>query len=127
MRFAAQSGKPDLWVHPLAAATRGLEGVELAELALMRDAGARAVATGRRWIGDSGVMLRLLRYCAMLDLVVVTHAEDAGADRQCGRDRGRDGDAARPARRAAPRPRRWPSRATSRWPNWPARGSTSGR
>ncbi len=78
VRFAAQSGKPDLWVHPLAAATRALEGADLAELALMRDAGARAVATGRAWIGDSGVMLRLLRYCAMLGLVVVTHAEDAG-------------------------------------------------
>lgn len=78
VRFAAQSGKPDMWVHPLAAATRGLEGSELAELALMRDAGAKAVATGRGWIGDSGVMLRLLRYCAMLGLVVVTHAEDAG-------------------------------------------------
>ena len=78
VRFAALSGKPDLWVHPLAAATRGLEGVELAELALMRDAGAKAVSTGRRWIGDAGVMLRLLRYAAMLDLVVVTHAEDAG-------------------------------------------------
>ncbi|MCW1382971.1 amidohydrolase family protein [Novosphingobium sp. KCTC 2891] len=78
VRFAAQSGKPDMWVHPLAAATLGLEGTHLAELALMRDAGARAVATGRQWIGDSGVMLRLLSYCAMLGLVVVTHAEDAG-------------------------------------------------
>ncbi|WP_086608673.1 dihydroorotase [Erythrobacter donghaensis] len=76
--FIAKSGKPDLWVHPLAAATRGLEGQELAELALMRDAGAKAVATGRRWIADSGVMLRLLQYAAMLDLVVVTHAEDGG-------------------------------------------------
>ncbi|MCW1402323.1 dihydroorotase [Novosphingobium sp. MW5] len=78
VRFAASSGKPDLWVHPLAAATRGLEGSDLAELALMRDAGARAVSTGRRWIADSGTMLRLLRYCAMLDLVVVTHGEDSG-------------------------------------------------
>ena len=78
VRFAAQSGKPDLWVHPLAAATRGLEGRELAELALMREAGAKAVATGRKWVADSGVMLRLLRYAAMLDLVVVTHAEDSG-------------------------------------------------
>ena len=78
VRFAALSGKPDLWVHPLAAATRALEGAELAELALMRDAGARAVATGRRWIGDSGTMHRLLSYCAMLGLTVITHAEDAG-------------------------------------------------
>lgn len=76
--FIAKSGKPDLWVHPLAAATRALEGGELAELALMQHAGARGVATGRRWIADSGVMLRLLQYAAMLDLVVVAHAEDAG-------------------------------------------------
>lgn len=77
VRYAAQSGKPDLWVHPLGAATRGLEGVELAEIAMMREAGAKAVATGRHWIGDSGAMLRLLGYCAMLGLVVVSHAEDA--------------------------------------------------
>lgn len=78
VNFIAKSGKPDLWVHPLAAATRGLEGRELAEIALMQDAGARGIATGRRWISDSGVMLRLLQYAAMLDLVVVTHAEDGG-------------------------------------------------
>jgi dihydroorotase len=78
VRFAAQSGKPELWVHPLAAATNGLAGEQLAELALMREAGAKAVAAGRRWISDSGVMLRLLQYAAMLDLVVVTHAEDGG-------------------------------------------------
>ncbi len=78
VNFIAKSGKPDLWVHPLAAATRGLEGRELAEIALMKDAGARGIATGRGWIADSGVMLRLLHYAAMLNLVVVTHAEDAG-------------------------------------------------
>lgn len=78
VNFIAKSGKPDLWVHPLAAATVGLEGRELAEIALMKAAGAKAIATGRTWIGDSGVMLRLLQYAAMLDLVVVTHAEDAG-------------------------------------------------
>ena len=78
VRFAAQSGKPDFWVHPLAAATKNLEGDSLAEIALMRDAGARAVATGRSWIRDSGTMLRLLQYAGMLDMVVVTHAEDSG-------------------------------------------------
>ncbi|HEY8603813.1 dihydroorotase [Tsuneonella suprasediminis] len=78
VNFIAKSGKPDLWVHPLAAATAGLAGAELAEIALMREAGAVAVATGRRWIADSGVMLRLLQYAAMLDMVVVSHAEDGG-------------------------------------------------
>lgn len=75
---AAYSGKPDIWVHPLAAATRGLAGQELAELGLMQAAGARAVATGRRWIADSGVMHRLLSYAAAFDLTVVVHAEDGG-------------------------------------------------
>ena len=75
--YIAKSGKPDFWVHPLAAATRGLEGREIAELALMREAGARGVATGRHWIADSGAMLRLLQYAAMLDMVVIAHAEDA--------------------------------------------------
>ena len=75
--YIAKSVKPDFWVHPLAAASRGMEGREIAELALMRDAGARGVATGRQWIPDSGVMLRLLQYAAMLDMVVIAHAEDA--------------------------------------------------
>ncbi|MDE2303792.1 MAG: amidohydrolase family protein [Sphingomonadales bacterium] len=101
VRFAAQSGKPDFWVHPLAAASKGLDSTEIAEIALMRDAGARAVATGRRWIDDSGAMLRLLSYCAMLDLTVIAHAEDAGLAGQavatCGEMATRLGLAAAPA------------------------------
>ncbi len=78
VQHAARAGKPDFWVHPLGAATKGLEGKELAEMAMMKAAGARAIATGRKWIADSGVMLRVLRYAAALDLTVVTHAEDGG-------------------------------------------------
>jgi dihydroorotase len=75
---AALVGKPDLWIHPIAAATRALEGQELAEMAICRSAGARAVGTGRRWIADSGVMHRVLAYARDLDLAVIAHAEDAG-------------------------------------------------
>jgi dihydroorotase len=75
---AAYSGKPDIWVHPLAAATRGLAGQELAEYGLMQGAGAKGVATGRRWIADSGVMHRALSYAAAFDLTFVAHAEDGG-------------------------------------------------
>lgn len=78
VRFAAQSGKPDFWVHPLGAASIELVGEKMAELALMKDAGARAITTGRHWISDSGLMLRLMQYCAMLDLPLVLHAEDYG-------------------------------------------------
>jgi dihydroorotase len=75
---AAKGGKPDLWVHPIAAATKGLEGKELAEIGLMKQAGARAVATGRARIADAGVMRRVLAYAGSLGLVVITHAEDEG-------------------------------------------------
>jgi dihydroorotase len=75
---AALAAKPDLWVHPIAAATRGLDGRELAEYAMVRKAGARAVATGRRWIADAGVMAKVLAYARSLDLTVITHAEDGG-------------------------------------------------
>ncbi|MEH3099406.1 dihydroorotase [Sphingomonas adhaesiva] len=71
-------GRPDLWIHPIAAATRGLKGTDLAEMAVCRSAGARAVGTGRRWIADSGVMHRVLAYARDLDITVVSHAEDAG-------------------------------------------------
>jgi dihydroorotase len=78
---AALAAKPDLWVHPLGAATKGLAGVELAEYALMARAGAKAIATGRGWIADSGVMLRVLSYASSLGLMVITHAEDGGMTR----------------------------------------------
>ncbi|MGN6268714.1 MAG: dihydroorotase [Sphingomonas sp.] len=75
---AALIGKPKLWIHPLAAATKGLAGADLAEMAINKGAGARAVATGRCWIGDSGLMRKVLAYARDLDLAVVAHAEDAG-------------------------------------------------
>jgi dihydroorotase len=35
IRYAALKGKPDFWVHPLAAATRDLDGIHMGEIALM--------------------------------------------------------------------------------------------
>lgn len=75
---SALIGKPDLWIHPIAAATRGLQGEELAEMAICQSAGARAIGTGRGWIADSGVMRRVLDYARDLGLTLVTHAEDGG-------------------------------------------------
>jgi len=78
VQHAAAAGKPKVWVHPLAAATRGLKGEELAEIGLMARDGACGVATGRGWIADSGVMYRLLAYAGALGLRTVVHAEDGG-------------------------------------------------
>ncbi len=75
--FAQAMGKPDVWVHPLVAATRGLAGTELAEIGLAREAGAVGIATGRSGLASAAVMHRLLSYASAFDMVVVTHAEDA--------------------------------------------------
>jgi dihydroorotase len=78
IKQSAAEGKPDLWSHPVAAATKGLEGRQLSEIGLMKRSGAKAVATGRQWIADSGIMLRLLQYCHALDMPVIVHSEDCG-------------------------------------------------
>lgn len=78
VQHAAAAGKPDVWIHPLAAATKGLAGRELAEIGLMQAGGACGVATGREWIADAGVMRRVLGYAGSLDLLVISHAEDGG-------------------------------------------------
>lgn len=75
---SALIGRPKLWIHPISAATKALAGNDLAEMAINREAGARAVGTGRRWIANSGVMRRVLAYARDLDQVVISHAEDAG-------------------------------------------------
>lgn len=80
---AEQSGGDAIKVHPIAAASRGLKGQELAEIGLMKKVGAKAVATGRQWIADSGLMYRLLDYAASLDLTVISHAEDGGLTKGC--------------------------------------------
>ncbi|MEA1084286.1 amidohydrolase family protein [Sphingomonas sp. CD22] len=98
---AALIGKPDLWIHPIAAATQGLAGTDMAEMAICISAGARAVGTGRGWIADTGVMLRVLSYARDLDIAVVAHAEDgaltAGAVATDGETATRHGLPAAPA------------------------------
>ena len=98
---AALIGKPDLWIHPIAAATQGLAGTDMAEMAICISAGARAVGTGRGWIADSGVMLRVLSYARDLNIAVVAHGEDgaltAGAVATDGETATRHGLPAAPA------------------------------
>lgn len=69
-------GGKTLPVHPFAAATKNLAGLEIAEIGLAKSAGACAVSTGRKAISSALVMHRLLTYAAALNLTVVVHAED---------------------------------------------------
>lgn len=75
---AYRLGRKTIKVRPLVAATRGLGGEELAEIGLGLGSGAVAVATGRRAITHTGVMLRLLQYSTAFNALVISHTEDPG-------------------------------------------------
>lgn len=63
-------------VFPIAAATRGLEGRVMTEMAALQRAGAVAFSDDGKTIMDGGVMRRVLEYARMLDAPVSVHAED---------------------------------------------------
>jgi len=63
-------------VYTMGAITKGLEGVELAEMGFMAQAGAVGFTDDGRGVQDPAVMLRALKYAGMLDVVVAQHCQD---------------------------------------------------
>ncbi|HUU16899.1 MAG TPA: dihydroorotase [Sedimentisphaerales bacterium] len=65
-------------VYTMGAITKGLQGVELAEMGLMAEAGAIGFTDDGRGVQDPAVMLRALKYAAMFDVVITQHCQDDG-------------------------------------------------
>jgi dihydroorotase len=63
-------------VHPMAAMTKGLSGVEMTEIGLLRQAGALAFTEGRRSLANSRLMRNILSYARDFDALVVHYTED---------------------------------------------------
>jgi len=63
-------------VYPYAAATKGLEGKELAEIGMLAEAGALAFTDGTKPIRNAQAMRRALSYAATFGLLIVQHAEE---------------------------------------------------
>ncbi len=63
-------------VHPMGALTKGLRGEELAEIGLLKAAGALAFTDGARSVTNALVMRRALTYARDFDALVVHHTED---------------------------------------------------
>ncbi|MBF0319628.1 MAG: dihydroorotase [Nitrospirae bacterium] len=63
-------------VFPIGAITKKQEGVELAEMGMMRDAGAVAFSDDGHPVADSLVMRRALEYSRVFDAPIISHAED---------------------------------------------------
>ncbi|MGA0598796.1 dihydroorotase [Enterovirga sp. CN4-39] len=63
-------------IHPAAAITKRLEGREMTEIGLLREAGAVAFTDGARGIASAGVMRRALTYARDLDALLMPHLQE---------------------------------------------------
>jgi len=63
-------------VYVMGAVTKNREGVELAEMGLMAEAGAVGFTDDGRGVQDPAVMLRALKYAKMFDVVIAQHCQD---------------------------------------------------
>lgn len=63
-------------VYTFGALTKQRQGVELAEMGLMAEAGARGFTDDGRGLQDVAVMKRALKYAGMFDVVVAQHCQD---------------------------------------------------
>ncbi len=64
-------------VHPMAAMTRDLKGEEMAEIGLLREAGAIAFTNGKTSVANARLMRNVLAYANDFGALVVHHLEDA--------------------------------------------------
>ena len=64
-------------VLPSAAITKGLAGMEIAEIGLLKEAGAVAFTDGYRSIRNSQVMRRAMTYARDFDALIIHYAEDS--------------------------------------------------
>jgi len=64
-------------VHPMAAMTRDLKGEEMAEIGLLREAGAVAFTNGKTSVANARLMRNVLSYAKDYGALVVHHLEDS--------------------------------------------------
>ena len=63
-------------IHPIGALTKELKGEEMAEIGDMIEGGAVAFSDDAFPIQNSGLVRRVMDYCAMFDVPVILHCED---------------------------------------------------
>ena len=63
-------------LHPIAAATVGLKGEEMAPLAELKEAGCVAVSNDGRPLDNAELVRRIMEYGADLNMVLIDHCED---------------------------------------------------
>src|SRR2546425_6629855 len=76
--FVLRRARDTAIVHlqPMAALTKGLRGEEMAEIGLLKAAGAIAFTDGAKSVTNAQVMRRALTYARDFDALIVHHTED---------------------------------------------------
>ncbi len=69
-------------IYPSAAMTKGLQGTELSEYGLLREAGAIMLTNGRKTIANTLVLRRAMTYARDFGLVVACETQDAYLEAQ---------------------------------------------
>jgi dihydroorotase len=75
VRRAAATAKVN--IVPSAAITKGLQGEEITEFGLLKEAGAACLTDGRRSIQSAGLLKAAMTYAANFDLPIMHHFADA--------------------------------------------------
>lgn len=71
---AKAEGKVNVW--PIGAVSKGMQGTELAEIGLMKEAGIVAVSDDGAPVSTADLMRKAMVYAADFDLIVFDHCED---------------------------------------------------
>jgi dihydroorotase len=66
----------DFKIYPVAAMSKNLEGKEMTELGLLKEAGAIAFSDDGKCIQDSKLMYEIMKYASHFDLPLILHEED---------------------------------------------------
>jgi len=66
----------DYNIFPVAAITKNLEGENITEFGLLKEAGAAAFSDDGRGIQNSKLMYEIMKYAAQMDALLILHEED---------------------------------------------------
>ena len=72
----SQSKLIDFKIYPVAAMSKNLEGKEMTEIGLLKEAGAIAFSDDGKCIQDSKLMYEIMKYASHFDLPLILHEED---------------------------------------------------
>ncbi|MBM3708821.1 MAG: dihydroorotase [Actinobacteria bacterium] len=63
-------------VYPVAAATKGLEGIEMTEMGILKDSGAAAFSDDGKCIQNAKLMYEIMKYSKIFEMPLILHEEE---------------------------------------------------